>query len=212
MITPLQKSIKALPHSPPYMMHKFWARRPHNVFQELIRYYTDRGSIILDPFCGGGVTVVEGLQLRRKVVGIDLNPLATYVTEMEVTPVNLDKLYLDYDVLCQHVKAEILKLYKTKCRNCGEEAICEWVEWTNTEPTKLAYICPSCGTKAETPASEEDKDIALSIERDFHQRIKANNLWFPDGRIPLGDKTKGCCASMEVGQLASGKNATPPPG
>ena len=77
--------------------------RPHNVFSELVSHYTQPGEIILDPFCGGGVTVVEGLQLKRKVIGVDLNPLATYVTETEVAPVNLDKLYLEYESLNNNV-------------------------------------------------------------------------------------------------------------
>ena len=44
---------------------------------------------MLDPFCGGGVTVVEALKLRRKAVGVDVNPIAAYVTSMECTPADL---------------------------------------------------------------------------------------------------------------------------
>ncbi len=59
-------------------MHRYFARRPWSVFRELIAHYSNPGSIILDPFCGGGVTVVEGLRLGRKVIGVDINPLATF--------------------------------------------------------------------------------------------------------------------------------------
>lgn len=120
MIAPLSKSIKAQPHSPPYMMHKFWARRPHNVFKELIAHYTKTGDIILDPFCGGGVTVVEGLQLQRKVVGIDLNPLAAYVTEMEVAPVNLDELHRAYEDLSHDIADEIFDNSATAVLKVGK--------------------------------------------------------------------------------------------
>ena len=73
-------------------MHKYFARRPWNVFRELISHYTSPGEIVLDPFCGGGVTVVEALKLGRKVIGVDVNPLATYVTSMEVRPVDIEVL------------------------------------------------------------------------------------------------------------------------
>ncbi|MBL7074545.1 hypothetical protein ISS37_04815 [candidate division KSB1 bacterium] len=191
MATPLQEPIKAKPHSPAYMMHKFWARRPHNVFRELIASHTKPGDTILDPFCGGGVTVVEGLQIRRKVIGIDINLLATYVTEMEVTSVNLDELYLAYESLCQDIRAEILELYKTKCRKCGQGAVCDWIEWKEQKPIKLAYTCSFCGAKEEVFPCEKDESIALTVDRDFEQRIKTGALWFPGDRIPDGDKTDG---------------------
>ena len=37
-------------------------------------------EIILDPFCGGGVTIYEGIKNNRKVVGYDLNPLSIFIT------------------------------------------------------------------------------------------------------------------------------------
>ncbi|MCR5018935.1 MAG: site-specific DNA-methyltransferase, partial [Bacteroidales bacterium] len=41
-------------HTPPYKIHKYFARRPHNVFSELISSFTDENDIVVDPFCGGG--------------------------------------------------------------------------------------------------------------------------------------------------------------
>ncbi|GAH95598.1 unnamed protein product, partial [marine sediment metagenome] len=53
-------------------MHKYFARRPHNVFRYLIEFYTKPGDIILDCFCGGGVTLFEGLATGRKVIAVDI--------------------------------------------------------------------------------------------------------------------------------------------
>ena len=69
----------AMPHTPPYKIHKYFARRPYNVFMELIQSFSDKDEIIVDPFCGGGVTIYEGLKLNRRVVGFDLNPLSTFI-------------------------------------------------------------------------------------------------------------------------------------
>lgn len=194
-INPIQKVIKSEPHSPPYMMHKYWARRPHNVFRELISHYTMPGDIILDPFCGGGVTVVESLQLRRKAIGIDINPLATYVTEMEISPVNLDELYLSHEALSDRVGIEISRLYNTECRNCGSDATCDWVEWKNGEPIALFYICPSCKSKGEASPTRQDRSNVLSIDNDFEQHVRTRSLWFPQDPIPDGDKTSGLIKS-----------------
>jgi len=41
---------------------------------------------VLDPFMGGGTTVVEALSLGRKAVGVDLNPLGHFVATVKTTP------------------------------------------------------------------------------------------------------------------------------
>ena len=46
-------------HTPPYKIHRYFARRPWNVFKNLIETFSDQNNIILDPFCGGGVTIYE---------------------------------------------------------------------------------------------------------------------------------------------------------
>lgn len=71
--------IVAESHTPPYKIHKYFARRPHNVFNQLIRDFTSPGEVILDPFCGGGVTIYEGVIQNRRVIGCDLNPLSIFI-------------------------------------------------------------------------------------------------------------------------------------
>ena len=55
--------VKALGHTPPYKIHKYFARRPWNVFCELIKIFSDNNDVILDPFCGGGVTSLLSLNI-----------------------------------------------------------------------------------------------------------------------------------------------------
>lgn len=85
--------IVAKAHTPPYKIHKYFARRPHNVFNQLIENFTSPGEIILDPFCGGGVTIYEGVTQDRRVIGCDLNPLSTFIVR------NMIKKSEDIEVL-----------------------------------------------------------------------------------------------------------------
>ena len=73
--------IEAKAHTPPYKIHRYFARRPWNVFSQLIETYSKPADIILDPFCGGGVTIYEGLKSGRKVIGFDLNPLSIFIVK-----------------------------------------------------------------------------------------------------------------------------------
>lgn len=83
----------AEPHTPPYKIHKYFARRPWNVFSQLIQLYSDKDSIVLDPFMGGGVTILESLKLNRNVIGFDLNPLSKFiVSNMVKTVKNISEI------------------------------------------------------------------------------------------------------------------------
>lgn len=116
---------EARPHTPVYAMHKFWARRPWSVFRDLISSYSQPRDILLDPFCGGGVTVVEGLSLRRRVVGVDINPLATYVTEMEVRPLHIQ----EFQMALHEVEKEVQPMAKDAPEvGRGLDKLAEYVE------------------------------------------------------------------------------------
>jgi adenine-specific DNA methylase len=106
-LKPIDHAVVAKPHTAVYKMHRYFARRPWSVFRALVEHYSNPGSIVLDPFCGGGVTVVEGLRLGRKVIGVDLNPLATFVTRMEVLPADLDELQAAYRQVEAECRQEI---------------------------------------------------------------------------------------------------------
>jgi len=185
------KVIQAKPHTPVYMMHKFWARRPHNVFAELIAHYSEPSDTILDPFCGGGVTVVEALRLRRKIVGIDLNPLASYVTEMEASPLNVDNFWQGFLEIKKKVESELSGLYRTSCPKCQSRmAVFDWLEWEREKPTRMKLICPNCGIQTKE-ATEEDIAFSRRIEENFEKIVSERKLWYPKAAIPKGDKTEG---------------------
>jgi len=148
-LKPIDHGVIAYPHTPIYKMHRYFARRPWSVFNELIRHYSNPGSIILDPFCGGGVTVVEGLKLKRKVIGVDLNPMATFITRMEVIDVDLNELKKAFSEIEKAVKDEIQELYLTICPKCKKETPAEWFEWS------YIYECPNC--KKEVQLSKAKK-------------------------------------------------------
>ena len=192
MTSAFSQVVEAKPHTPVYTMHKYFARRPWNVFNELISHYSSAGDIVLDPFCGGGVTVVESLKLGRKTVGVDANPLATYVTEMECKPLNLHFFQQALLDLSQKVESHISQLYRTKCARCGSEAVADWIEWDEAtgQMLRLKYNCQKCGTSGKRIPKPRDLKLAKQINENFAQNVRRMRLWYPKTRIPSGDKTK----------------------
>jgi len=148
---PLSSPVVAKPHTPVYTMHRFFARRPYNVFETLIKHYSKPGDIILDPFMGGGVTVVEALRARRKIIGVDLNPISYFITKNEVKPVNLDKVASAFEQIEANIKPSIYELYTVNCTQCGHSSTTKWAFWSTI------VRCPNglCGTPIITQAAKK---------------------------------------------------------
>lgn len=139
-------------HTPIYKMHKYFARRPQNVFASLIQNYSAPNDIIFDPFCGGGVTLVEGAALGRHIVANDINPLAAFISKCEADVVPVGEFMTVANEILEEVRAFATPLFLTKRRDTGELVPVRWYEH--------AYViqCPSCGH--ETDLSNDNKMIS----------------------------------------------------
>jgi DNA modification methylase len=51
-----------------------------NGFCQLVRWFSEPGDLVLDPFCGGGTTGVACLQLGRRFIGVDIDEVAVETT------------------------------------------------------------------------------------------------------------------------------------
>ncbi|MBE9126073.1 MULTISPECIES: DNA methyltransferase [unclassified Coleofasciculus] len=92
--------------------HPYFTRRPWNVIQEYIRYYSNRGDVILDPYGGSGVTVIEALVLGRKGIYFDINPIATFMTRvLALAPVDLAALNQAFNSIAQKCQTKINEAY-----------------------------------------------------------------------------------------------------
>jgi hypothetical protein len=72
-----QDEISGLTHN----VYKYPARCSPYFIRAAIQAFTEPGDLILDPFMGGGTTLVEGSALGRRCVGTDINSLAVFVSK-----------------------------------------------------------------------------------------------------------------------------------
>jgi adenine-specific DNA methylase len=151
-------------YRPIYSIHKWWARRPGALFRSILLLaqepgrklfkttygdsisnqseYFQAGSlenlIILDPFMGGGTTLVEANRLGAKVIGCDLNPVSYWIVRETLKPIDLDKLDKYFDQLEASAGEKIKQLYRTTCPHCHEPADSLYGFW-------VRYVaCPHC--------------------------------------------------------------------
>src|SRR5688572_19142550 len=57
--------------------------------RKVINTFTQPGDLVLDPFMGGGTTLVESKMLGRHAIGYDISSLAYFIAKVKVT--NLSK-------------------------------------------------------------------------------------------------------------------------
>ena len=81
--------------------------------RNLLLRYTKSNEIVLDPFIGRGTTAVEALLLKRRIIGLDINPQAIEKTRQLCQP--LAKLYggsLEKRFFLKECKAQDLSFIK----------------------------------------------------------------------------------------------------
>jgi len=72
--------------------HKYPAKFFPELPRWLIKRYSNKDNIVLDPFSGSGTTNVEALLTRRHSIGIDIDPFSRYLSKVKTTPLNEKEL------------------------------------------------------------------------------------------------------------------------
>lgn len=147
-------------YRPIYSVHRSWARRPGSTFRAIgLAHFCDdqlfdpqvpgrgafyenhnfRNKIALDPFTGGGTSIVELHRLGVKTVGFDVNPVAWFTTKKEMDPFDEKKYDEEIKNLQKRIGHKIKCFYHTECPQClSKKADIMYIFWVRS------ISCPSC--------------------------------------------------------------------
>ncbi|WP_436910209.1 DUF1156 domain-containing protein [Halosimplex marinum] len=100
-----------------------------------------RDAKILDPFMGGGTSLVEASRFGIESVGVDLNPVAWFVTkkQLDAGQTDVEELEKAFEKVQDDVADEILQYYQTPCPNGDHDADVMYNFWVKE------LDCVSCG-------------------------------------------------------------------
>jgi 16S rRNA G966 N2-methylase RsmD len=73
-------------------VHGYFTKQAWNVVAEYIKNFSQPDDLILDPFGGSGVTPIEALMNNRKAISTDINPMAVFIVNSLIAPVDFDEL------------------------------------------------------------------------------------------------------------------------
>ncbi len=120
-----------------YAMHKYWGKKPFNEISKFIENYSKPNDVVLDCFCGSGVTLIESLKAGRNCIGVDINPLAIKLSKISLTPVDLKVLQTTFKKIENSLKVQINSLYEVDEKD--ELTLVTHTIWKDGVPIEVWY-------------------------------------------------------------------------
>lgn len=169
-------------------IHPYTAKLIPQIPRYFMKKYMARNSLIFDPFCGSGTSLLEAICQKGDAVGIDLNPLAVLISRVKTTPIDTDDLRLSIDLVknelkkkCHTLKVEFPNKNYWFCREAQEELskIRGTLEHLSSSLDKrIQRFLSVCFSSVIRKSSYADPRIAKVYKsKRVHKKIK--NGWVP---------------------------------
>jgi DNA modification methylase/DNA-directed RNA polymerase subunit RPC12/RpoP len=120
-----------------YVAHSYHTKVPPEAIRPFIEHYTSQGDVVLDPFCGSGMTGVAAALAGRRSILNDLSPAAVHLAWNHTRPCDPQALAAAFESIRAKVAKRFGELYRTK-HSDGRDGVIQWTMWS----TK--HRCPKC--------------------------------------------------------------------
>lgn len=145
--------------NPLYRVHRWFARRVGSQFRSILTALTlppdmpdafwetyqskasVHGAVVLDPFIGGGTSLVESMRLNARVIGFDIDPIATFITRFELSACKMEGHYREIEQICNEVVNNVAPLHRTSVDGVERDVLHHF--WVQTKE------CPNCHNEVE---------------------------------------------------------------
>jgi len=112
-----------------YLAHSYHTKVPPEAITPFIEHYTKPGDVILDPFCGSGMTGVAASLAGRRAILNDLSPAAVHLAWNHTRPCDPEALAAGLAVLDARLGDTFRSLYGTRDDH-GQPALIHWTLWS----------------------------------------------------------------------------------
>ena len=120
-----------------YNAHSYHTKVPPEAIKPFIEHFTRTGDVVLDPFCGSGMTGVAAALLGRRAILNDLSTAAVHLTWNHTHPCDGDALEKAFDQVAGLLELPFARYYGTFDDN-GAPATIRWTLWSTR------HRCPNC--------------------------------------------------------------------
>jgi 16S rRNA G966 N2-methylase RsmD len=158
-----------------YSVHSYSTKVPYQAIVPFITQFTEVDELVLDPFCGSGMTGVAAVLLGRRARLSDIAPAAIHIASNYVMPCDARAFRSEAERLEREAENEIAPFYETTCDRCGGPATIEYTVWSDIF---------ACGCGAEISYWHEAVDLKAGTVRPFLECVacgkrsrKAELVW-----------------------------------
>ena len=179
--------------------HKYPAKFIPQLAKRCIEENTDKNEIVCDPFMGCGTTLIESLVSGRKVVGVDINPVAYLISKVTTMPINPEKLKNEIDKVLSDLKI-YFESEKQKQKTLSKIGITPIIP--NNE--RIEYWFPDKKSREDLSIilgrinSIKDKDVRDFCLCAFSNILKNVSIWLMKSIKPTRDLNKKIDSPMSL--------------
>ena len=120
-----------------YLAHSYHTKVPPEAIEPFLQHFTKPGDIVLDPFCGSGMTGVAAALCGRRAILSDLAPAAVHLAWNHTRPCEPQGLADGFAAVEERVGKRLAALYRTTHTD-GSLGCIHWTLWSTR------HRCPVC--------------------------------------------------------------------
>lgn len=124
-------------NDPIYNAHTYHTKVPFRAIIPFVEHYTKPGDIVLDGFCGTGMTGIAAQFIGREAILGDLSPIASFIAYNYNLPINVESFRTEATRILKTVEAECGWMYET-LHSDGTKGRINFVAWSDV------FLCPYC--------------------------------------------------------------------
>lgn len=126
---PVDISIPGSRNSALYTAHSYHTKVPPEAITPFLEHFTRPGDLVLDLFCGSGMTGVAAAMTGRNAILNDLSPAAAHLAWNHTNPCDPEELGAAFKELEKKVGPVLRELYATRDAE-GEQGLIYWTMWS----------------------------------------------------------------------------------
>lgn len=217
----------------------YQTQKPLALLQRIIEASTDKGDLVLDPFCGCGTAIEAAELLGRSWIGIDITPLAIDVVErrlarkglrrkfdytVEGIPLDMDGAQRLFDSDPLHLKFELwaLTLVDGQPRDGGKAGADQGVDGLiffqdDARNIGKAVVSVKGGKNVQAQhvrdliGAMSSQHIKLGIFVTMHKTSAMEQAARDAGSVEAGGKLRRAVQIVTIAELLNGKKPDLPP-
>ena len=121
-----------------YNAHSYPTKVPPEAIVPYIERFSSLGDVVLDPFCGSGMTGLAAIRCGRRAILNDLSPLAVHLAFNHTRACDPTALKRAWTTLHTALRGEEQRHYAIRCTECRGNGTIRYTIWSDV------YRCPGC--------------------------------------------------------------------